>query len=608
MPSANRRPTSRKPPLTAERILVWADAFHAAAGRWPTRHDRRVGLAGTGETWSGLDACLKGGHRELPPGSSLALLLRDRRGRRHHSFPPTLSVPQVLAWADAHHARTGEWPGQADGPIPDAPGESWAAVEFALREGTRGLPGGSSVAQLLHAERGVRHHYASPPLVPETILAWADAHHARTGDWPGQASGPVADAPGENWAALDMGLRVGVRTLPGGSSLAQLLAAERGVRNGADRPPLAHWEILVWADAHHERTGDWPTAKSGPVADAPGETWAAVAAALEKGLRGLPGGDSLAKLLARRRGRPNSNDRPPLTPATILAWADAHHARTGRWPTRHSGAVADRAGETWSAVAAALANGRRGLPGGSSLAKLLSAERGVGDPARDPTPGRPRATLPPLTADIIVGWAEAHHARTGRWPTRGSGPIAEAGAGETWATVADAVVEGRRGLAAGGTLAQLLAERCGARNHMARPPLTARRILEWADAFHQAAGRWPSRADGAIFGTDGETWKAVEQALRQGLRGLPGGSSLAAFLAKRRGVRNRKALPRLKLAAVRRWAAAHAARTGSWPTGRSGPVAEAPGETWAAIDAALRQGIRGLPGGSSLFRLAPHDG
>jgi hypothetical protein len=69
-------------------------------------------------------------------------------------------------------------------------------------------------------------------------------------------------------------------------------------------------QILAWADTHHARTGTWPTPKSGLVADAPGENWATLNAALWTGARGLPGGDSLSRLLRRagrigeRRGRP----------------------------------------------------------------------------------------------------------------------------------------------------------------------------------------------------------------------------------------------------------------------------------------------------------------
>jgi hypothetical protein len=61
-------------------------------------------------------------------------------------------------------------------------------------------------------------------------------------------------------------------------------------------------EILRRADEHHACTGRWPTAGSGPVAAAPGETWSAVNQALHSGPRGLPGGDSLVRLL-RRSGR-----------------------------------------------------------------------------------------------------------------------------------------------------------------------------------------------------------------------------------------------------------------------------------------------------------------
>jgi hypothetical protein len=73
---------------------------------------------------------------------------------------------------------------------------------------------------------------------------------------------------------------------------------------GTNRPNLTVPRILRWADTHHERTGRWPTAASGPVTGAPGETWPAINLALDCGWRGLPGGDSLARLLVRRGRRP----------------------------------------------------------------------------------------------------------------------------------------------------------------------------------------------------------------------------------------------------------------------------------------------------------------
>jgi hypothetical protein len=70
--------------------------------------------------------------------------------------------------------------------------------------------------------------------------------------------------------------------------------------------------------------------------------------------------------------------KPKLTVAQVLAWADAHRAHTGRWPTRMSGPVAFAPGETWGALDGALRQGCRALPGGDSLARLLARERGVG--------------------------------------------------------------------------------------------------------------------------------------------------------------------------------------------------------------------------------------
>jgi hypothetical protein len=149
------------------------------------------------------------------------------------------------------------------------------------------------------------------------------------------------------------------------------------------RPPLTEEQVLRWADAHRRRTGKWPSSESGPVAGVPGRTWQAVNRALARGSGGLPGGSSLARLLAQRRGKRNQALAPPLTAGQILRWADAHHARTGRWPGRTSGAVPDAPGENWSAINGALWVGNRGLPGGETLPQFLR-RHGRGAPVRRP--------------------------------------------------------------------------------------------------------------------------------------------------------------------------------------------------------------------------------
>jgi hypothetical protein len=140
-------------------------------------------------------------------------------GRR----PTELSVEQILVWADEHHARTGRWPGQHTGRVTAAPDQDWHKIDLALRQGFRGLPGGDSLSRLLARARGLPELAPRPPLTVELILAWADAHRARAKRWPGVLSGPIVEAPGENWRAVNLALHRGFRGLPGGDSLRHLL-------------------------------------------------------------------------------------------------------------------------------------------------------------------------------------------------------------------------------------------------------------------------------------------------------------------------------------------------------------------------------------------------
>lgn len=137
------------------------------------------------------------------------------------------------------------------------------------------------------------------------------------------------------------------------------------------RPRLTIAQILKWAKAHHDRTGKWPNAKSGPVMDSDGENWNAVVTAFAYGHRGLPK-SSLAKVLYERFGAESKPHRSPIDDATILRWAREHHQREGFWPTKRCGAVTGQQHETWAAIDQSLMTGGRGLAGGRSLARLLA--------------------------------------------------------------------------------------------------------------------------------------------------------------------------------------------------------------------------------------------
>jgi hypothetical protein len=439
-----RRLPPRRPELSISQILAWADNWYSFGKSWPTVASGKIPGA-LCEKWYNVDHCLRVGLRGLPKGSSLARLLAEHRGVRNRKGLPPLRVKYILQWADAFNKRTGRWPNRDSRSVKEAPGETWNAVDSALKDGIRGLPGGSSLARLLAQERGVRNTSELPKLSIAQILRWADAHHCRTGQWPRYKSGAIAGTKGETWNAVDGALRGGSRGCPAGSSLARFLAEHRNVRNNKGRPPLRALQILGWADAYFRREGRWPKYTSGPIAEARFETWGAVDSALMAGIRGLPGGSSLAQLLAAHRGVRNKSRLPPLSEKQILCWADAYQRLHGKWPTGDSGPIDMAPGETWMAVQMALDKGRRGLRGGLSLIRFLAKHRGA----------RNRKAAPPLSKPQIIAWAEAYKRRHGRWPTHTSGPV-DGVPGETWAAVHGALVAGRRGLAGGSSISRLL--------------------------------------------------------------------------------------------------------------------------------------------------------
>jgi hypothetical protein len=217
-----------------------------------------------------------------------------------------------------------------------------------------------------------------PPLTAALILRWADTHRRQAGTWPRRDSGPVPGVADLTWCAVHMALAQGHRGLPGGDTLARLLARHRGAQTKPALPRLSAKEILSWADEHHRRTNQWPTTKSGLVAGQGVLTWGAVNRALARGQRGLTGGTSLARLLADCRGVRSPRTAPRLTEELILGWARAHQRRTGRRPGARSGPIPEAPGETWGAVYQALYEGLRGLPGGYTLTRLLCEQRPIG--------------------------------------------------------------------------------------------------------------------------------------------------------------------------------------------------------------------------------------
>jgi hypothetical protein len=508
--------------LNEKQILAWADEHYKRAGRWPTTSSGHVQQA-EGENWSAIDAALRKGSRGLSGGLSLAKLLNLHRGVRNIGKLPPLTEEQILAWADDHYKRTGPWPTAMSGPVNQAQEENWRAIDAALRKGSRGFSGGSSLANLLNRHRGVRHKTKPPRLTEDLILKWADEHFSRTGTWPTQASGPVHGVPGETWRAINTALSKGIRGLSGGTSLPKLLGLKRGRKSRVTQPKLKEADIFRWACAHKERTGRWPTSSDKALLpETPNETWRRIDQALRRGSRGLPGGSGLADLLKRHGGVVHNLARQPFSVDIVIKWADVHHQRTKSWPSVRSGQIHECPEETWAKVDKALREKLRGLPKDcpDSLAKLLHKFRNV----------RSSGNVPKLKVPRILAWADEHYKRTGQWPTERSGrvkPVPE----ETWGAINAALRRGTRGLPGGSSLPKLLNRHRSVRNIGELPPLTEEQILGWANEHFRRTGTWPTPRSGIVKGTS-EKWSTLDVALRHGCRGLASGSSIAKLKKK----------------------------------------------------------------------------
>ncbi len=142
--------------------------------------------------------------------------MREFAQRLQDAAPRPLTAEQILSWIDAYYHRTGQWPKIHTGSVVESPEDTWKAIHMALIQGGRGLPGGSSLPQFLAEHRQVRNHMDLVDFTEEEILAWADSHHERTGQWPRSVSGIIEAAAGETWAAVHRALSDGIRGLPGG--------------------------------------------------------------------------------------------------------------------------------------------------------------------------------------------------------------------------------------------------------------------------------------------------------------------------------------------------------------------------------------------------------
>ena len=140
-----------------------------------------------------------------------------------------------------------------------------------------------------------------------------------------------------------------------------------------------------------------------------------------------------------------------------------------------------------------------------------------------------------------------------------------------------------------------------------KPDLTEEMIIEAAKKYKKRVGEYPGQSSGDAtldFGYP-ETWTSIIIALHRCSRGLQNKTTLAQLLQKHGLKLSRRGKPNLTKQIVVGAAESFYERTGNYPKHISGNATQDFGypETWAAVESACQQMLRGLPEKTSLAQI-----
>lgn len=189
------------------------------------------------------------------------------------------------------------------------------------------------------------------------------------------------------------------------------------------------------------------------------------------------------------------NAKEEFSEEMVEQYARAYKKKHGKVPSK-SGTECLPDGWTWNAINQRL---------GGGLRKFL-IEKGIAIAKEQ------------FSVEMVERCAQAYKEEHGKPSSQRSGSkcLPE---GWTWGTIDS------RLRSTGSSLGQFLVE-CGIKSD--KPPLTEEQIASWAKDYFEKHGRTPSQLSGKA--KEGLTWSAINSALQNGHRGLPGGKSLCDFL------------------------------------------------------------------------------
>jgi superfamily II DNA or RNA helicase len=430
-----------------------------------------------------------------------------------------LNIKKILEWSDAYYKRYNKWPNSNSGNIDGEENETWTGVSISLQRGLRGLTNKYTLADLLQEFRNVKNIGNLITLSSKDIISWAIEHKEKTGEYPNQNSGKIISNPSETWNAINDAMSNGRRGLKKQSLVVFLeKKLDRIPKSRIGRNDLSTKKIIIWIKNYYEKHKKYPLATSKEVIpNSSGTKWYNVATSLSRGLRGLDKEKTFLEILQE-----NFNYKLDLNENFILSKADDYFEKHRKWPTTMSGKV-DGLSDTWKTLNSALKSGNRGLEGNQTLAGILFENRAV--------TGSGKHKDKDLKIEDILSFCDEYFNKHEVWPNsklRKSKKLVD-GTNIKWSTIISALHKGSRGLPKI-SLSVLLRKERGYTNkysNIKKVTISKDIILSWGKIYKKKYGKRPTAESGNIDNVENETWGAINEALRNGRRGLKKGNSLS---------------------------------------------------------------------------------
>jgi hypothetical protein len=290
--------------LTEEKIIGFVKSFYKVHGRYPAAHTKENDGLPEGYTWITIDSALTHCSQGITAKSSIAKLISKHLGVRYKGDLPDFSEEKIVEWAKKYFLVHNKYPSIRTKPSDWLPeGETWIALDIALKRGTRGLPGGSSVAKLFEKYFGIRNKTNIPKISEQCIIDYMIVFKDKYGYFPHAHSKENEMLPsGESWHGFDKALRNARRGLTK-TTLASLKEKYFGIKNILTLTKLFEKQITKWVIEHYNKYGEYPSKKTEINSLPNGECWRKLEADLAQGHRGLPGNNSLAKIKRKLKAK-----------------------------------------------------------------------------------------------------------------------------------------------------------------------------------------------------------------------------------------------------------------------------------------------------------------